>query len=85
MVDMEKIRRQMAKVKLPVNNERLEHINKVTFETTDGRTFTFFEARVWKMDFAGNLAYQIRGEYPDLEQVLPKLETDGVEKKNDMV
>ena len=59
--------------KLPAKQKRLEHITKVTFGTEDGRSFTFYSARVWKVDFLGNLAYQIRGEYPDLEEVLPEV------------
>lgn len=53
-----------------VPSKRLENITKVTFETSSGKTFTFFDARVWKLNFMGNLAYQIRGEYPDLEEML---------------
>lgn len=58
--------------KLPVEKTQLDHIKNVTFETEDGRKYTFFSARVWKLDFKGNLAYQILGEFPDLEQALPK-------------
>ncbi len=56
---------------LPVKKQHLDHITKVTFTTEDGRTFTFFSTRVWRLDFNGNLAYQILGENPDLLEVLP--------------
>ena len=62
---------QSAMGKLPLSSKRLNQIKKVTFETEDGRTFTFAEARVWKLDLSGNLAYQIRGNHPDLDEVLP--------------
>jgi hypothetical protein len=57
-----------------VPNKRLENITKVTFETESGKSFTLIGARVWKLNFLGNLAYQIRGEHqgevPDLEEML---------------
>ena len=70
--------RQAAKAQMP--NKRLDHITKVTFETEDGRSFTFFNARVWQVWIPGmpekSMTYQVRGgamegQYPDLEEVLP--------------
>lgn len=64
-------------------SKHLDHITKVTFETDDGRSFTFFRARIWKLWIPGmpkeSMTYQIRGggiegDYPDLEEVLPKVE-----------
>ena len=57
--------------KLPVNSKRLHQITKITFETEDGRSYVFPAARIWKINLSGNLAYQIRGNYPDLDEVLP--------------
>lgn len=45
-----------------LKNERIEKITKVTFESADGKTFVVHNARVWKLDLAGNLAYQVRGD-----------------------
>jgi NACalpha-BTF3-like transcription factor len=76
-LNVERLKKQLsgsaAAIAKAVPNTRLDHITKVTFETDDGRTFTFFSARVWKLNLAGNFAYQIRGDYPDLETVLPKI------------
>jgi NACalpha-BTF3-like transcription factor len=78
-LNVERLKKQLsgaaASIAKTVPNKRLEHITKVTFETDDGRTFTFFSARVWKLNLpgvAGSTAYQIRGEYPDLDVVLPE-------------
>lgn len=66
-------------------NKRLDQITKVTFETADGRSFTFWDARVWKVWIPGmakeSMTYQVRGgglegALPDLDEVLPKLEGD---------
>jgi len=73
-----KLAAQAKIAKMP--NKRIDHITKVTFETADGRSFTFWNARVWKLWIPGqskeSMTYQIRGggiegEYPDLEEVLP--------------
>jgi hypothetical protein len=48
---------------------RIDNITKVTFEDKDGKTFVLHDARVWKINFAGNLAYQVRGDILiDLEE-----------------
>lgn len=68
MTDLEKVSRKLKQVmgKLPLQNTRIENIVKVVFEGADGKRFTVDNARVWKIDLAGNLAYQVQGDIPDL-------------------
>jgi NACalpha-BTF3-like transcription factor len=69
--------------KLPLTTKRLSQITKITFETADGRSFTMPEARIWKLNLSGNLAYQIRGNVPDLEEVLPDTEPEQKSEQDD--
>jgi len=69
-------------------NQLIDHIKKVTFETEDGRTFTLFNTRVWKIWIPGykeSMTYQIRGESMngaviDLEEALPALNVEKSEQ-----
>jgi hypothetical protein len=85
------MKRSMKAVSNFVPTSRLENITKVTFETESGKSFTLFGARVWKLKFMGNLAYQIRGgdsldgKVPDLEDVLKDDIVDAEVKKDDVV
>ena len=71
VVNLDKAQRKLQGMMkgIGLKNARIENINKVTFEGKDGKTFVVFDARVWKLDLAGNLAYQVRGDIlVDLEE-----------------
>jgi NACalpha-BTF3-like transcription factor len=57
--------------KLPLAQKKLDNIDKVIFVTKDGRQFAFFNPRVWRLNMAGNIAYQIRGDNPAYEEAYP--------------